>query len=171
MALVKKVDDIKGFIQVMKILRSTKNIRKLKAQLCGEKLGAGTFRDTYVLAHNPKYVVKIERDMSEGYFANVTEFRNFIEYRDWTFVNKWMAPCLFISNNGQVLIQRRANWDGKKRKDYPKQVPVVFTDTKISNCGWVCDQFVFIDYSFMIVNAGRKWKTAKWFGSIKHLKQ
>lgn len=134
--------------------------------LCGEKIGEGLYRDVYVLKQNPKYVVKVETDPSRTTFANVTEWRNYINNKDWTFLEKWLASCEAINETGQILIQERVSWDGKKRKDYPKYIPSIFTDLKLKNFGWIGDRFVCCDYS-MFVLGQVKMKYAKWWGTLK----
>lgn len=140
--------------------------------MCGEKIGYGLYRDVYVLKQNPNYVVKIERDMSHGMFANVTEWRNYINNKEWGWFEKWLAPCEMISPTGQVMIQGRV--EHRQRKDYPKYVPAIFTDLKVKNFGFIGDRFVCCDYSFLpifVAQVGkRSMKYAKWWGSIKKQK-
>lgn len=150
----------------------TNSINVTRRNICGELIDYGLYRDVYVLKQNPDYVVKIERDMSEANFANATEWRNFINNRDWAFLSEWLAPCELINETSQIMIQRRVYWEGKKRKDYPTHVPGMFTDLKLKNFGWLSDgRFVCCDYSFMpvfIVQPGvSKLRYAKWWGSLK----
>ncbi|WP_287059492.1 hypothetical protein, partial [Algoriphagus sp.] len=49
-------------------------IPQIIEKICGELIGKGTYRDVYELKANPRYVVKIERDMSTGRFCNATEY-------------------------------------------------------------------------------------------------
>jgi len=148
---------------------TTSEIRK---NVCGSLIGKGTYRDVYELKSNPDYVVKIERSMRNAMFCNVTEWRNYINNREWTWFEQWLAPCEMISQSGQILIQRRVSH--KRRKDYPKYIPAVFTDLKLANFGWIGEQFVCCDYSFIpfyFIKVGKsKMKYAKWWGSLKHLK-
>lgn len=110
-------------------------------------LGSGCYRDVYVLKQNPNYVVKIERDPSTGAFCNVTEWRNWVTYKDFKFLSDWLAPCELITETGQMLIQRRVTH--KRRKDYPKYVLAVLCDLKLNNFGWIGDKFVCCDYPFI----------------------
>jgi hypothetical protein len=139
-------------------------IVQLKKRICGKQIGVGLYRDVYVLKSNPNYVVKIERDMSTATFANVTEWRNYINNKEWKWFAEWLAPCEMINTNGQVLIQRRV--EHRKREDYPKYIPGVFTDLKLQNFGWIGDRFVCCDYSFIpffFIKVGKsKMKYAKW---------
>lgn len=143
-----------------------KSVSQVKKKLCGKLLGSGLYRDVYECKINPKYVIKIERDPSLAAFANVTEWRNYQNNLEWRFINSWLAPCILINETGQVLIQERVSTEGKRRKDYPKYVPSLFTDLKLKNFGWIGDRFVCCDYSYML-NSEPKMKYAKWWGSLK----
>lgn len=138
--------------------------------ICGEKIGAGLYRDVYVLKQDSNYVVKVERDMSTGNFANVTEWRNYIENKEWTYIKDWLAPIELITETGQILIQRRVTLEGKKCKDFPKYIPAAFTDLKRKNFGWIGEQFVCCDYSFLIPihpKFNKRLKYAQWWGKMK----
>lgn len=150
----------------MKLALRGKTIAQIIKFNCGEKIGEGVHRDVYELKTNPEYVVKIERDPSTGDFANVTEWRNYINNKDWKFLGQWLAPCELINETGQVMIQRRV--EHRRRKDYPKYIPSVFTDLKLRNFGWIGDRFVCCDYSFMPFTLGKnKMKYVKWWGTLK----
>lgn len=143
---------------------------KLKKLLCGKLIGSGLYRDVYEIKGIPDLVVKIEREPDMCAFANATEWRNWCNMKDWRFISQWLAPCLLIDKSGQVLIQRRVTWEGKGRKDYPKQIPSLFTDLKVGNFGWIGDRFVCVDYAYLI-SAEPKMKNARWWGSVIALKQ
>lgn len=164
---------MKKLVLTIKQFQQCKTVEKMKAKICGEMIGRGTFRDVYECKINPLFVVKIERDPSIGMFANATEWRNWHNNRHWTFINKWLAECILINETGQVMIQRRVNWDGKKRKDYPNKIPYLLTDTKVANFGWIGDQFVCCDYSFLRTGSGnfKNMVTPKWVGSFKKLQK
>lgn len=162
-----RVKDVAGLL--------SSSVGKTKKNICGALLGRGLYRDVYVLKQNPDYVVKIERDMSHGMFANATEWRNYINNKDWNFLSEWLAPCELINETSQIMIQQRVYWDGKRRKDYPTHIPGMFTDKKLKNFGWLSDdRFVCCDYSFMttfLIQVGKsKYKYAKWWGSLKQNK-
>lgn len=144
-----------------------KSVSKIKRSVCGPLIGTGLYRDVYVLKQFPDYVVKIERNPSKGMFENVMEWRNYIQHHSWKFLGPWLAQCVTINKTGEVLIQRRVNWEGKRRKDYPKYIPAFFTDLKLKNFGWVGDKFVCCDYAFLVLGVPVKNKYAKWWGSLK----
>lgn len=145
--------------EIIKILNKTKNVHSL----CGQHIGSGLYRDVYVLKQDHRWVVKVERDMTTGVFANVTEWRNWIMNKEFTRVSKFLAPCVSINEYGNVLIQRRVRRviDGDKRL-FPARIPNWLTDTKINNFGWIGNQFVCCDYSFL-VNCAFKMKRAKYW--------
>lgn len=148
------------------LLIKGKKINAICKALCGEMIGKGANREVFVLKQNPNYVVKVEVNPSRGSFANVMEWRNYIDYSYVTGFCNYLAPCELITETGQVLIQRRIEF--KKRKDYPKYVPAVFTDLKLQNFGWIGNQFVCCDYSFLLLlgTDHKKMKYAKWWNGI-----
>lgn len=146
-------------------------IATIQKSICGELLGRGVYRDVYVLKFNPEFVVKIERDPGTGQFANVTEWRNYNDFKDWDLLKDWLAPIELISETGQVMIQRRVSLEGKRKKDFPAKIPWPFSDLKYKNFGWLNGRFVCCDYSWFRYPT-RKPKegdlvTAKWWGTIK----
>lgn len=161
----KQIVEIGGLLQ-------NSSINQIKKRLCGDLIGQGLYRDVYVLKQYPDFVVKIEVDMSKGTFANVTEWRNYINNKEWKWFSKWLAPCVLIDTTGKVLIQKRVRH--RRRKDYPKYLPALFTDLKLSNFGWIGDNFVCCDYSFFPIYflkvGSSKMKVAKWWGSLKIVK-
>jgi hypothetical protein len=117
-------------------------------KFCGELLGNGFFRQVYVLRQNPNYVVKVVQPGEMLSFPNVTEWMNYKDYQ-YTALQQFLAPCVMINDTGTVMIQQRANWAGKKKKDYPKRLPSELSDFKYENYGWIGEQFVCFDYSFL----------------------
>jgi len=146
--------------QVKKLITGL-NLNQTVSKICGELIGKGLYRDVYVLKQNTKYVVKIERDMTTAQFANATEFRHYIDNREWDFLKDWLAPCELINETGQVMIQQRITHG--RRKDYPKYIPYVFTDLKLKNFGWIGDKFVCCDYSFFRMVSNKEMRYAKWW--------
>ena len=64
-------------------------------------------------------MVKVERNMKNGDFANVCEWRNYKNNKEWDWFEKWLSPCELISIDGRFLIQRRAYH--KDKSEYPKK--------------------------------------------------
>lgn len=127
---------------------------------CGKKIGRGMYRDVYVFKGYDEFVIKIERDMRRGSFCNATEFRHYIDSA-YTPLRKWLAPCYFINETSQIMIQARCTRliDGVKKK-FPKKIPSIFTDTHVKNFGWHNGKFVCFDYPFFLYPY--KMKRAKW---------
>lgn len=125
--------------------------------MCGEMLGSGSFRDVYVFAHDPKWVVKIETGAQS--FSNIREWD---VWNDAGYIGesatKWLAPCKSISPCGTVLIQRRT----KPAKTYPKMIPTWMTDTKRANFGMIGSKFVAHDYGLhQIYRSGMSKRLSK----------
>jgi hypothetical protein len=148
--------------QILKELGKLKNVSAsfFIKKFCGDQIGYGAYRDVYVFKHDPKYVVKIERDMKTGVFANVREWTIWEDNKDWIQLGPWLAPCLIILDTGQIMIQARAEF--RDRKMYPKKVPSVLTDRKYKNFGWVRGRFCCIDYG-MLIQVPFKMVNAKWW--------
>lgn len=126
----------------------------------GELLGKGVFREVSVFKFNPDYVIKFEYGNEREMFCNVSEWRNFINARH-TQLEKWLAPCEFINETGQLLIQKRVDFNGK----YPDKIPWEFTDVHKKNFGWIGRRFVCCDYPWLRVGYHPKYRLVKkWKG-------
>ena len=150
-----------GVKHALSLIRG-KSIGRIIKTCCGEKIGSGSCRDVYAFKQYPEYVIKIERDPSGGDFANVCEWKNWVNHRQWNLIGEWLAPCIAINETGQVLVQRRVR--PGRRKDYPKYIPVLLTDLKLENFGWIGKKFVCCDYPMLIMpEPKKKMKYAKWW--------
>lgn len=149
--------------EIIKLLSRHRKVNTLVKAACGDFLGKGTYRDVYALKQDDRWVVKIERDMATATFANVTEWRNWINNAEYKIFSKYLSPCLAIDQTGQVLIQRRAKReiDGAKII-YPDYLPNYLTDIHKANFGMIGKQFVCIDYAFLITPAFRMKKVKYW---------
>lgn len=147
-----------------------RSVDSIAKSICAEFIGTGMYRDVYVYKHNSEYVVKIERDPSRSVFANVSEWLNYINHKEWGWFEKWLAPCEAINETGQILIQKRVYWDGKKKSDYPKKIPTIFTDTKYKNFGWIENRLVCCDYSFLVIKS-IEMRRARWWGNIQEARK
>lgn len=95
-----------------------------------------------------------------------------MEWEIWEIVQytkyaKYFAPCVAISQNGQFLIQKRA--EQIPRAQYPKTIPSFFADIKYENFGKIGKNFVCIDYGTMvirimnnIIEGPKKYRKADW---------
>ncbi|HAH35126.1 MAG TPA: hypothetical protein DCL81_00790 [Algoriphagus sp.] len=136
-------------------------IPQIIEKICGELIGKGTYRDVYELKANPRYVVKIERDMSTGRFCNATEYVNWCDLRFWDFIEPWLCPCVRITETSQVLIQKRAK-PIESIDQLPKEVPAIFTDLKRSNWGILNKRAVITDYPYLRHVFTQKMRKPKW---------
>lgn len=139
---------------------------QIRKKFCGKLLGAGAYRDTYVCKQDPKMVIKIEREMSKAIFANVSEWVNYQNLKDWNQMKPWLAPCYGITQIGNVLLQRRVKITDNDDL-YPEKIPSFFTDRKYENFGFIGKQLVCYDYSFMVHTQFRMVKANWWHdGSV-----
>lgn len=147
--------------EIFEILNTSKTVQRCIKNLGGELIGSGLYRDVYSIKGTNRYVLKVERDMTQSAFCNATEFRNYIDNREWKNLSQWLAPCHIINENGNVMIQSRVKH--KDPKFYPKQIPNVFTDTKYTNFGWIGKRFVACDYP-VFIQTSLRMKKCSWWG-------
>lgn len=95
----------------------------------------------------PGYVVKIQKDKDNH--------DNVMEYEMWCNVfheeekKKWLAEVAWISTNGRIMIQKKAELiTDKNKKKIPEMIPTFLTDVKYENFGFIGKQFVCFDYAF-----------------------
>jgi hypothetical protein len=132
--------------------------RDLFHLVCGKVLGAGVARTVYEHAFDPTVVIKVEE--GAGSFQNVAEWQVW-ERIQYTALARWFAPCVAISPNGSVLVQRRT----RAALNYPDKVPSFFTDIKPENFGMLDGNFVAHDYGYhlMLENGmSKRMKKADW---------
>lgn len=115
--------------------------REIFDVLCGPLLGEGVYRRVFRCAIDPNFVVKFETRSSS--FANVLEWEAWSVAR-YQEAGVWLAPCLAISDKGQVLIQRFA--EDVTEAEIPDLVPAWLTDLKPENFGRVDGRIVCRDY-------------------------
>ena len=135
----------------------------LKELLLGKALGIGIHRKVAVYKLDPTLAIKCAIECPN---INVLEEEVWQTVKE-TNIAKWFAPCVDISPCGMFLLQKRV--EHRPRKEYPKMIPVFFTDTKYSNYGWLNGQFVCCDYASTIsTSMAHKWsgkmKKANWWG-------
>lgn len=157
---------IKG---LSKVYFDHKDVSFILKHHCGPLIGIGLYRDVYTYKRDPRYVLKIERDPTIRAFANISEWINYVDNVRFVWLSKYLAPCVFISQDGRYLVQRRII--SIPNKPYPKRIPFCFSDLKKSNFGWISKQFVCCDYSFLKSNINRKLQTAKWWEHPKPIPQ
>lgn len=120
--------------------------------MCGDRIGHGVSRTVYACRLDPKFVIKFE--------ATITTFQNVMEWELWsalkkTPMEKWLAPCDFISPCGTVLIQRKTQ--PIDPADIPKRVPAWVCDMDVHQWGRFDGRAVLHDYgyTYLLTNARR----------------
>lgn len=132
--------------------------------LIGKKLGRGSARTVYAFTANADMVIKVETKGES--FQNIREWEYWQEMKDSP-VAKWLAPCLYISPCGSVLIQSRVL--PLDRNKYPEKIPHFFTDTKYNNFGLYKGKFVCMDYGNIPFAKGvtSKMVKAEWWSDVE----
>ncbi len=157
-------DTLNDIQRVNDILNISALAQDFVTSICGEFIGAGSYRAVYQYNLDPGYVVKIEP---------LNTNRNFVEWKLWqeiqglcgslAWVKDWYAPCRWLSPNGRILIMKKTVKNDKKVK--PEKVPAFLWDVGERNFGWIGDKYVCHDYGENFY-AGRvyssKMKTVKW---------
>jgi len=118
--------------------------------LCGELLGSGISRYVYECTIDPSLVVKVESSESRR-FANVFENAFWVDYQYMPKVAAWLAPCVKLSPDGRVLLQKRCQ---PLPHDYvlPEKLPAFLTDHKRGNFGLYQGRLVCVDYAMTTLN-------------------
>lgn len=133
------------------------SMKKFKKKYCGKKLNSGCTRVVYEFKPDRRYVVKIQ--YKDGHLHNSAEFLMWDS--NWCSpFQDMLAPCLWISNSGRILIQRRVSFRQKYR--YPDTLPSCFNDHKFTNYGWIGKRFVCCDYAGLKIKMGRLRKINWW---------
>lgn len=128
--------------------------------LCGKLLGEGVHRKVFACRIRPDLVVKVEED-PHRYFANVHEDKF---WSNWNFipaVAKWLAPIEFMSPDGRILLQKRADPLGENEV-MPEQVPWFMRDLKRENFGRIDGVIVCVDYAMVHMKPSTRMKKAQW---------
>lgn len=109
--------------------------------MIGAQIGAGCYRQVYEFLPDPSLVVKFEIADSKQ-FCNVSEWLIWQEIEFHPELHRWFAPCVSISPNGSVLLQKRT--DPLAR--LPRKIPNLLADTKRDNWGKYRGRPVMHDY-------------------------
>ena len=118
--------------------------------LCGDKLGEGIHRNVFECRLRPELVVKVEKDEGWRFFANVHEMHFWNHASDA--VKQWLAPCDYLSPDGRILLQRKANILNTFDTP-PNELPSFLGDIKLANYGWLEGRFVCVDYALVGIGA------------------
>lgn len=130
--------------------------------LCGELLGEGVHRKVFACKLRPELVVKVEYGDKMRHFANVMEMQFWDANKYYAKVSDWLSPCEFMSPDGRILLQRRADKLPLNYK-FPEKIPYFLTDLKRDNFGLIGDKLVCVDYAITISNPLTRLKKAEWW--------
>lgn len=129
--------------------------------LCHEVIGRGMSREVYDSKVLPGFVVKTEQ--TAGCFQNIIEWETWQRVKD-TPMRIWFAPCEWISPTGAVLVMRRT--ERPTLKQFPKKLPVCFTDTKRTNYGLYEGRVVCHDYGTSLIfehGMSKRMRNVNWW--------
>ena len=129
--------------------------------LCGALIGQGTYRKVFECAIDPTLVVKVELEQEWRTFPNHDEFRFWQEQADYRKVSDWLAPCVRISPDARILLQKRCQ-PLRATDTLPEKLPEFLTDRKRDNFGWYEGRLVCLDYQFTIYNSPLRPKKVTW---------
>lgn len=129
--------------------------------LCGSLIGEGIHRKVFECKLRPELVVKVEYNTGYRDFANVKEMAFWDDNQFYKPVAKWLAPCEFLSPDGRLLLQRRAD-PVPSAYELPARIPGFLTDLKRENFGILDGALVCLDYSMAINSPSVKLKRAEW---------
>lgn len=129
--------------------------------LCGEQLGSGIHREVFECRIRPDLVVKVETDSTWRNFANVREHQFWADNEHAPAVAKWLAPCEYLSPDGRISLQRRAE-PVRPSDVLPTKIPAFLTDLKRENFGWLDGRLVAVDYALTITAASTRLKNSDW---------
>ena len=118
--------------------------------LCGKEIGNGIHRTVFECKIRPDLVVKVENECYRE-FANVLEMRFWNDQQHYKKIADWLAPCEFLSPDGRILLQKRADPLSENEK-LPFLMPSWMTDIKRDNFGRIDGKLVCIDYAYTLPN-------------------
>lgn len=113
---------------------SLNQLLALSDTFLGQQLGKGVARRVFEMDIFPEYVIKIEAE-------DLRDWQNIAEWELWHSaklkLSQYLAPCVWISGDGLVLIQKRCQ--PMSPHLIPQKVPAVLSDTHDGNWGWLMD--------------------------------
>jgi len=120
--------------------------------LCGDMIAEGCSRVVYECEYDKSCVVKIAKKDEDNLPDD-----NILEWEIWNMVKdmtdetpKWFAPCVRISENGRILIQKRTNPLTDKQWESLDKIPSFLSDVKRSNFGMYKGRICSHDYAFTL---------------------
>lgn len=123
--------------------------------LCGNYISEGCSRIVYECDCDKSCVVKIHKDTEFVSSDNILEWELWESVRHMTNdVPKWFAPCVRISDNGRILIQKKTAPLTDKQWNSLEKVPAFLSDIKRSNFGMYKGHICMHDYAFTLFKLG-----------------
>ena len=129
--------------------------------LCGEKIGAGGYRDVFNCRIRDDLVVKVEVLKHWREFHNVREMQFWCDHQHSPNIARWLAPCEYMSPDGRILLQRRVQ-PIRDTDKLPDKLPTFLTDIKRENFGWLDKKLVCVDYGYVITTPSIRMRKATW---------
>lgn len=119
--------------------------------LCGNLISEGCSRIVYECGYDKSCVVKIHKNV------NRLPSDNILEWELWNMIKcmtndvpKWFAPCVGISENGRILIQKKTKPLTDKQWENTTKIPTFLSDVKRSNFGIYKGHICMHDYAFTL---------------------
>lgn len=139
------VKDIIGLFESADIMMAYHDI------LCGDWIGCGCSRAVYECNYDKSCVVKIHANIDRMPSDNILEWELW-ETVKWmnSEVRNWFAPCVGISENGRILIQKKTVPLTDKKWKALVEVPAFLTDIKRANFGTYKGHICMHDYASCI---------------------
>lgn len=143
------VKDIIGLFENAEIMMAYHDL------LCGDLIAEGCSRTVYECDYDKSCVVKIHRDTEFLPSDNILEWElwDMIKYMD-NEASKWFAPCVRISDNGRILIQKKTKPLTDKQWSQLSKVPSFLSDIKRENFGMYKGHVCMHDYAFTLYRLG-----------------
>lgn len=129
--------------------------------LCGDLIGEGIHRKVYACKLRPEYVVKVEHEENYRYFANVMEMKIWNEFENNEKVSSWLAPCGYLSPDGRLLLQRKAE-PVRQTDNLPDTIPYFLADVKKENFGFINGTLVCVDYAMIMIDLKIRQRPVIW---------
>ena len=119
--------------------------------IIGEFIGEGKTRCVYKHMQDDSLVVKRSKGLSKP-----KNLQNVIEWQAWIYLDsldsrqaEWLAPCVDISDNGDILVQKATEPLSYDQK-LPSAIPNWLTgDARRCNFGWYQNRLVCHDYALV----------------------
>jgi hypothetical protein len=128
--------------------------------LCGEQLGEGIHRRVFACKFDETLVVKVEYETNFHIGTNAAEYRWWMDCGDVPWIADHLAPCVRISPNSRVLIQRRCQ--PVRVNELPEKMPSFLMDIKPENFGWYNGRIVCHDYPMLNTTISKRFKKVNW---------